>query len=187
MPSVSERDTLRTVEEKLAELAAQNTKLQAERDEYKKLYLQMLELCRKLERGLLALLRRNEATLKADWNWLWPDQGSAPSDRSDRGSAESRISAGRKLATDGRQDLDGVHGGVTWTMSWTLEHRTDWFSSSNELVLCSAIRNERRRLPRMRWDFLGRATERAWNQLPRVLAEQGLLSFNAPYRSTGSF
>src|SRR5258707_11258502 len=119
----------------------------------------------------LTLLRRNEAALKADWNWLWPDQGSAPSDRSDRGSAESRISAGRKLATDGRQDLDGVHGGVTWTMSWTLEHRTDWFSSSNELVLCSAIRNERRRLPRMRWDFLGRATERAWNQLPRVLAE----------------
>ncbi len=53
MPSVSELDTLRTVEEKLAELAAENGKLQAERDEYKKLYLQMLELCRKLERGVL--------------------------------------------------------------------------------------------------------------------------------------
>ena len=53
MPSVSELDTLRTVEEKLAELAAENGKLRAERDEYKKLYLQMLELCRKLERGVL--------------------------------------------------------------------------------------------------------------------------------------
>src|SRR5216683_7953861 len=124
----------------------------------------------------LTLLRRKEAPLKADWNGLGPDQGSAPKDRSGRGNSESRISAGRKLATDGRQDLDGVHGGVTWTMSWTLEHRTGWFSSSNALVVCSAIGNEKRRLPRMRWGFLGRVTERAWSRLPRVLAEPRLKS-----------
>ncbi len=58
MPSVSELDTLRTVEEKLAELAAENGKLRTERDEYKKLYLQMLELCRKLERGVLVNRRK---------------------------------------------------------------------------------------------------------------------------------
>ena len=50
------RDRL-VVEEKLAELAAENGKLQAERDEYRKLYLRRLELCRKLERGFKAKAR----------------------------------------------------------------------------------------------------------------------------------
>jgi hypothetical protein len=51
VPSVSELDTLRTVEERLADLAAENGKLQAERDEYKKLYLQMLS-CAESWRGV---------------------------------------------------------------------------------------------------------------------------------------
>src|SRR6266849_491325 len=125
---------------------------------------------------VLTLLRWNEASLRADVSGLWPDKGSAPSDRSDRGNSESRISAGRKLAGTGGRDLDGVHGGVTWTMSWTLEQRAGWFSSSNALVACWAIRNERRRLQRMRWDFLGRVTERAWSRLPRVLVGPQLKS-----------
>jgi hypothetical protein len=45
------------MEEKLAQLEQSLASLSAERDEYKRLYLSMLELCRKLERGILAQKR----------------------------------------------------------------------------------------------------------------------------------
>src|SRR6185437_9082119 len=46
-------DEAATIEAKLAELSARVDGLSAERDEYRKLYLQMLERCRKLELGLM--------------------------------------------------------------------------------------------------------------------------------------
>jgi transposase len=41
------------VEQRLAAVIAEMDRVTAERDEYKKLYLKMLELCRKLERGIV--------------------------------------------------------------------------------------------------------------------------------------
>ena len=41
------------IEAKLAELSARVDSVAAERDEYRKLYLQTLELCRKLELGII--------------------------------------------------------------------------------------------------------------------------------------
>jgi hypothetical protein len=59
LASIAVTDGAATIEAKLAALsarvdglAAEREALAAERDEYRKLYLQMLERCRKLELGL---------------------------------------------------------------------------------------------------------------------------------------
>jgi transposase len=44
---------LASIEDRLTELSARVDALTVERDEYRKLYLQSLELCRKLERGIV--------------------------------------------------------------------------------------------------------------------------------------
>lgn len=49
------------LEKKFAALAATVERLSAERDQYKQLYLEMLELCRKLERGILGQKREKLA------------------------------------------------------------------------------------------------------------------------------
>lgn len=46
-----------SIEARLAELSARVDGLAAERDEYRKLYLQTLETCRKLELGLVGAKR----------------------------------------------------------------------------------------------------------------------------------
>jgi transposase len=49
-------------EAKMDALVAANEKLAAERDEYRKLYLSMLETCRKLELGILGQKREKVTT-----------------------------------------------------------------------------------------------------------------------------
>ncbi len=55
MPDAATAET--QIDARIAELAAANERIGAERDGYKKLYLETLELCRKLERGLLGQKR----------------------------------------------------------------------------------------------------------------------------------
>ena len=50
-------ERLSELESRLAALAAEHEKTQKERDEYRKLYLEMLKLCRKLERGIVGQKR----------------------------------------------------------------------------------------------------------------------------------
>lgn len=51
-----------SLEARVASLEAANRKLAEERDQYRKLYLSMLELCRKLERGILGQKRERFST-----------------------------------------------------------------------------------------------------------------------------
>lgn len=55
MPDAAHAET--PIEERIAELLADNQKIAAERDGYKKLYLETLELCRRLERGIVGQKR----------------------------------------------------------------------------------------------------------------------------------
>jgi transposase len=54
---VSDAAPAKTLEQQIAELASDNVRLVTERDGYRKLYLETLELCRKLERGILGQKR----------------------------------------------------------------------------------------------------------------------------------
>lgn len=57
MPDSPSSEQQQTLEERLVALMAAAERLTSERDQYKKLYLEMLELCRKLERGIVGQKR----------------------------------------------------------------------------------------------------------------------------------
>jgi hypothetical protein len=55
-------ETIAQLRDEIAKLTATVTQLIAERDEYRKLYLSTLELCRKLELGIMGQKRKRYST-----------------------------------------------------------------------------------------------------------------------------
>lgn len=102
-----------SIAEKLSELSARVDALAAERDEYRKLYLQTLELCRKLEMGIIGQKRERlspgdtQLTMSLLQMMLGHGAGgsSAPPEPPSPPAAETRVAAHSRTKPTGRKPL----------------------------------------------------------------------------------